>query len=214
MRRGFFAALALCCLVAAPQGAAAQVRLKEAHRNEICVSYGVSLLGLSVGTVSGFANILGAIGDEMSSTSGDHIRVRISGSHGIATLGYSYTLNTTWQFGAAGGYSRLAMHLSDNTGSFRPLTADMYNFMNTAQVNWFRTGNDVFGMYTKMAVGMWIVNYGLMVDTADEKRGTKTFYPIGQISAVCLEVGRQFSGFLELGVGMQGSIVTGIRARF
>ena len=215
MGRRLIAALALGCVLAAAAApcASAQMRLKEAHPNEICVSYGVSLLGVSVGTVAGFANSLADIADFIEVSSGDNIRVHIGGTHGIFTLGYSYTVNKTWQFGAATGFSRLNMHVSDNTGDFRPLTADMYNFMNTAQVNWFRTGNDVFGMYTKAAIGMWIVNYGLMVDTADERGGTKIF-PAAQLSAVCLEVGKTVSGFLELGVGMQGVVQTGLRVRF
>ncbi len=212
MKNKFIAALACCLLVVVPQ-TSAQVRLKDAHPNEICVSYGVSLLGMSVGTVAGFANLLGDIADEFEISSGDNIRVHLGGSRGIATLGYSYTLNKTWQFGASAGFSRLSVRLSDNTGEFAPLAADMFNFMNTAQVNWFRTRNDVFGMYTKAGIGMWIVNYGLMVDTADERSGTKIF-PAAQLSAVCLEVGRSISGFLELGVGMQGIVQTGLRVRF
>ena len=213
MKRGIIAVLVICCTLAAAPRAAAQMRLKEAHPNEICVSYGVSLLGVSMQTVAGFANKLGDLADFVGLSSGDNIRVKVGGSSGIVTLGYSYTVNKTWQFGASTGFSRLSMHLSDNTGDFRPLTANMFNFMNTAQVNWFRTRNDVFGMYSKAGAGVWIVNYGLMVDTADERTGTKVNFA-AQLSPVCLEIGRTFSGFLELGVGMQGLVQTGLRVRF
>jgi len=212
MKRRFFALLLLCGLAVAPS-ATAQVRIKEAHRNEISLGYGVSLLGASMGMVASMANMLGNVVDWIDPSPGDDIRVRIGGSHGIATLGYSYTVNKTWQFGVSTGFSRLSVRLSDNTGEFRPLMADMFNFMNTAQVNWFRTRRDVFGMYTKAAMGVWVVNYGLMVDTADEMTGTKVNFA-GQISPVCLEVGRTVSGFLEIGVGMQGVVQTGLRVRF
>lgn len=212
MRSRLIAVLVLCCLAVAPR-ATAQIRLKEAHPNEFSLSYGVSLLGVSMRTVAFLANRLGDLVDLVDPSPGDDIRVRIGGSYGIATLGYSYTVNKTWQFGVATGFSRLSVHLSDNTGEIRPLTANMFNFMNTAQVNWFRTRRDVFGMYTKAGMGVWIVNYGLMVDTADQKTGTKVNFA-GQLSPVCLEVGRTVSGFLELGVGMQGVVQTGLRVRF
>ena len=212
MRIRLVAILVLCGLSVAPS-ATAQVRIKEAHPNEISLSYGVSLLGASMGLVAGMANMLGDVVDWIDPSPGDDIRVRIGGSHGIATLAYSYTVNKTWQFGVSTGFSRLSVHLSDNTGEFRPLTANMFNFMNTAQVNWFRTRRDILSMYTKAGMGVWIVNYGLMVDTADQKTGTKVNFA-GQISPVCLEVGRAVSGFLELGVGMHGVIQTGVRVRF
>jgi len=212
MRIRLLTVLFLCSLAVAPR-ATAQMRIKEAHPNEICLSYGVSLLGASMGLVAGMANMLGNVVDWIDPSPGDDIRVHIGGSHGIATLGYSYTVNKTWQFGVSTGYSRLSVRVSDNTGEYRPLTGNMFNFMHTAQVNWFRTRKDIFGMYTKAGLGVWVVNYGLMVDTADEMTGTKVNFA-GQISPVCLEVGRTVSGFLELGVGMQGVIQTGLRVRF
>lgn len=212
MKRILIAIACLCTLVSGQQAQAQ--RLKEAHPNEISTSFGVSLLGVSVRAVTALGNKLGDLAGLWDKSGDDKVRVRIGGTGGITTLGYSYTINKAWQFGASVGFDRLSVHVSDNTGTFRPLTANLFSIMHTAQVNWFRTDNDLFGMYSKFGAGVWIVNYGLMVDTADEKRGTKTFYPIGQVSAVCLEIGRQFSGFLELGFGMQGSVITGIRARF
>ena len=212
MKRILIAIACLCALVSGPQAQAQ--RLKEAHPNEISTSFGVSLLGVSVRAVTALGNKLGDLAGLWDQSGDDKVRVRIGGTGGITTLGYSYTINKAWQFGASVGFDHLSVHVSDNTGTFRPLTANLFSIMHTAQVNWFRTDNDLFGMYSKFGAGVWIVNYGLMVDTADEKRGTKTFYPIGQVSAVCLEIGRQFSGFLELGFGMQGSVITGIRARF
>ena len=214
MVRRFAIVLSLCCLVVAPPRATAQVRLKEAQPNEISLSYGVSLLGLSMGTVAAFANRIGDIADFLVASSGDNVRVHVGGSQGIYNLGYSYTVNKTWQFGMTFGYNKLNVEHSDNTGSYRPIDANLFNIMNTAQVNWFRVESDMFGMYSKGAIGVWIAQYGLMVDTADEQTGTKFFFPAFQLSAVCLEIGKSFSGFLELGVGMQGIVQTGMRVRF
>ena len=49
----------------------------------------------------------------------------------------------------------------------------------------------------------------------EEELLKKTFVlPTGQLSAVGMEVGKGFCGFLELGVGFQGIVQAGVRARF
>ena len=197
-------------LLSAP---AAQAQQIPSTRNEISSSYGVSLLGASLSVVAKYTNLIGEFADFIEVSSGDNIRVKSGGSKGAINLGYAYQLNKTWQFGVAGGFNRISLELSDNTGKIKPLTANMYTIMNTAQVNWFRTGNDIFGMYSKAAAGVVLVNYGLMVGTADEKTGTKPFFA-PHITAVGLEVGHGFRGVLELGLGFQGVVQMGIKARF
>lgn len=211
MKRLFVVALiATVALLTAP---AAQAQPTVYTHNEISTSYGVSLLGASIGVVSKYANWIGWLGDVTEYSTGDNIRVKSGGSKGIINLGYAYQVNKTWQFGVAFGFNRLSVELSDNTGSIQPLTANLFTIMNTAQVNWFRTGNDVFGMYSKVGLGVVLANYGLMVGTADEMKGTKPFFA-PHLTAVGLEVGRNFRGFLEIGAGMQGVVQMGIKARF
>ena len=213
MKRLFVVAiLAAFCLVAAPM-ALAQERVRVSAPNEISSSYGVSVLGASMSMIAKYANIVSYIADVTEYSNGDNIHVKAGGSKGIINLGYAYQINKTWSFGVVGGFNRLSYELSDNTGSVQPLTANLFTVMNTAQANWFRTGNDVFGMYSKAAVGVMFANYGLMVGSADEKKGTKVF-PSGHLTAVGLEVGHGFRGFLELGLGMQGVVQMGIKARF
>lgn len=180
--------------------------------NEISLSYGLSAMSLSTGLVVRYANIIGDLADFFEISSGDHIRASSGGTGGYANLGYSYQINKTWHFGATVGYYGLNLGLEDNTGHIDPLKVRLVTIMNTARVNWFRAG-DIFGMYSKAGIGCMITNYGLMVDTPDERKGTKVF-PAAQLSAVCLEVGRGFRGFMELGFGMQGFLQVGVKARF
>ena len=52
-------------------------------------------------------------------------------------------------------------------------------------------------------------------ELAEDKTLQGTLWlPTGHLTAVGLEVGRAFSGFMEFGVGMQGIVQAGIRARF
>lgn len=211
MKRLFVVAiLAVSCFLTAP---VAQAQTPVFAPNEISTSYGVSLMGASMGLVAKYANIAGRIADITGFSDGDNIRVKAGGSKGIVNIGYAYQINKTWSFGVTGGFNRLSYELSDNTGSIKPFAVNLFTVMNTAQANWFRTGNDVFGMYSKAGVGVMFANYALMKDTPDEETGTRVF-PSGHLTAVGLEVGRGFRGFLELGMGMQGVVQMGIKARF
>ena len=180
--------------------------------NEISLSYGLSAMSLATGLVVRYANYIGEFADFIEISSGDHIRASSGGTGGFANLGYSYQINKTWHFGASVGYYGINLGLEDNTGHVDPLKVNLFTIMSTARVNWFRTG-DIFGMYSKAGIGCMITNYGLMVDTPDERKGTKVF-PAAHVSAVGLEVGRGFRGFMELGFGLQGFLQIGVKARF
>jgi len=180
--------------------------------NEISLSYGLSAMSLATGLVVRYANYIGDLADFIEVSSGDNIRVNSGGTGGFVNLGYSYQTSKTWHFGANVGYYRMNLGLEDNTGKVDPLRVNLVTIMNTARVNWFRTG-DIFGMYSKAGIGCMITNYGLMVDTPDERKGTKVF-PAAHVSAVGLEVGRGFRGFMELGFGLQGFLQMGVKARF
>lgn len=182
-------------------------------QNEISSSYGVSVMGATLGMVIKYANFIGEIGELLEISSGDNIRVRSGGSKGIINMAYGYQYDKHWQFGIAFGFNRISVELSDNTGTVKPLVANMFTIMNTAQFNWFRTDNDKFGMYSKAGAGVLLANYGLMVGSADERTGTKPFFA-PHLTAVGLEVGQDFRGFMELGMGMQGILQLGIKARF
>ena len=210
MKRLIVAVFAAALVMAAPS---ARAQAPFSTHNEISTSYGISALGASLSLVAKYANLASAFADFVEISDGANIRVKAGGSKGVVNLGYAYQINKTWQFGISAGYNRISVELSDNTGSIKPLTANLFTIMNTAQVNWFRTASDMFGMYSKAAAGVVLVNYGLMVGTEDERTGTRPFFS-PHLTAVGLEVGRDFRGFMELGVGMQGILQMGIKARF
>ena len=102
-----------------------------------------------------------------------------------------------------------------NLGKLKP-GINFYTLMTTAKFDWFRTRSDVFGMYSKVCVGGFIGNFNkdfsTLFDIPDRYRTFGFVAP--HISLIGLEVGKSFSGFMELGVGMQGVVQAGIRARF
>jgi hypothetical protein len=211
MKRLFVVAiLASACLLSAPAVQAQKVPIYTP--NEISLSYGASAMSVATGIVVRYANLIGDFADFTEISTGDHIRANSGGTGGFVNLGYAYQINKTWHFGITGGYYRMKLGLEDNTGKVDPLTVNLFTVMNTARVNWFRTG-DIFGMYSKGCIGMMITNYALMPDTPDERTGTKVF-PAAHVSAVGLEVGRGFRGFMELGVGLQGFLQMGVKAVF
>ncbi len=211
MKRLFVVAiLASVCLVSAPAARAQQVPIYSP--NEISLSYGLSAMSLATGLVVKYANFIGEFAEFTEMSTDDIVRVNNGGTGGFVNLGYSYQINRTWHFGAAAGYYGLNLGMEDKTGHVDPFRVNLFTIMNTARVNWFRTG-DIFGMYSKAGIGCMITNYALMVDTPDERKGTKVF-PAAHVSAVGLEVGRGFRGFMELGFGLQGFLQMGVKAVF
>ncbi len=67
----------------------------------------------------------------------------------------------------------------------------------------------MFGMYSKVGLGVMAVGGSLM-----EEFHKTVWLPTGHLSLIGLEVGKGFSGFMELGAGMQGICQLGVRARF
>lgn len=205
MKRTFVAILALCCLAAASR-VQAQTYYKQIHPNEISASYGVSLLGSMIGTVINKADLVSGLIDDK-----DYVAVKNGGTKGILNLGYTCQLNKTISVGATAGINRMSVNLEDNEGKLTAAAANIYTLMATSKFDWFRTRSDVFGMYSKVGLGVMAMHGELVEDKA--LQGT-LWLPTGHLSLIGLEVGRGFSGFMELGVGMQGIVQAGIRARF
>lgn len=207
MKKAFVAILAVCCLIAAPQAQAqTQTYYKQIHPNEISASYGVSLLGSMIGSVINKADLVnGLVGDD------DYVAIKNGGTKGILNLAYTYQLNKTVSVGATAGINRMSVNLEDKTGKLTAAAANIYTLMATGKFDWFRTRSDVFGMYSKVGLGVMAMHGELVEDKS--LQGT-LWLPTGHLSLIGLEVGRGFSGFLELGAGMQGIVQAGIRARF
>ena len=204
MKKIFVALLAMACLAAAP-AAHGQSYYKLDHPNEISASYGYSLLG---GTISTVVNKLDLVEKFFGESD---VKVKSGGTKGVFNLGYSYQLNKTVSVGGAVGYNRMSVNLQDQTGKLSAASCNIWMMMATGKFDWFRTSSDIFGMYSKVGLGVMAVA-GQLVEEKSLK-GT-LWLPTGQLSLVGLEVGRGFSGFLELGAGMQGLVQVGIRGRF
>lgn len=208
MKKIILALAAVFCLTAAQQAQAQAYPqyYKLSHPNEISASYGVSLLGSMIGSVVSKADLIGRMaGDD------DYTSIKSGGTKGVLNLGYTYQINKWFSVGATAGINRMSVNLEDKTGTLTAAAANIYTLMGTTKFDWFRTRSDIFGMYSKVGLGVMAMHGELVED--DQAKGT-LWLPTGHLSLVGLEVGRAFSGFMELGVGMQGIVQVGIRGRF
>jgi opacity protein-like surface antigen len=198
--------IALLTAVAFLTAPAARAQVMPVPHNEISVSYGVAVIGSMLRTNS---NMVFRVMNILDPTFNTVVDTR--GGWGYINLGYSYQFNKTVGVGITGGYmiGGIKMNLRDDTGSVTVAEGNLITIMNTGKFNWFR--KPVFGMYSKVGLGVMIFPGKLVGDELLKK----TFVlPTGQLSAVGMEVGNHFCGFLELGVGFQGIVQAGIRARF
>jgi hypothetical protein len=201
MKRIFVSILIISSLFLSGQAKAQNPYYKQVHPNDISVSYGFSLLSTFGSVVIGsLSNILDIEKD---------ISVKPGGTYGVINLGYAYQLNKVVSIGGAAGFNRLSIDLKDNTGKISPAAVNVWTIMSTGKFDWFRTRSDMFGMYSKVGLGVMAVGGSLM-----EELHKTVWLPTGQLSLIGLEVGKGFSGFMELGFGMQGIAQLGVRARF
>lgn len=101
----------------------------------------------------------------------------------------------------------MSVNLEDNTGKISAASANIIFLMADAKFNWFR--RPVFGMYSKIGLGAMCINGNLV-----EQYSGNLWLPTGQLSLIGMEVGEQFCGFMELGVGMQGIAQFGLKYHF
>ena len=202
MKRLFVSILIISSLLLSGQAKAQNPYYKQIHPNEISTSYGFSVLS-TFGSV-----VIGSLSNLLDLTEGE-ISVKPGGTYGVINLGYSYQLNKTISIGGGLGFNRLSIDLKDNTGKISPAAVNIWTIMSTGKFDWFRTRSDMFGMHSKVGLGIMAVGGSLM-----EELHKTIWLPTGQLSLIGLEVGRGFSGFMELGFGNQGIAQLGVRARF
>jgi hypothetical protein len=202
MKRLFVSILIISSLLLSGQAKAQNLYYKQIHPNEISTSYGFSVLS-TFGSV-----VIGSLSNLLDLTGGE-ISVKPGGTYGVINLGYSYQLNKTISIGGGLAFNRLSVDLKDNTGKISPAAVNIWTIMSTGKFDWFRTRSDMFGMYSKVGLGIMAVGGSLM-----EELHKTIWLPTGQLSLIGLEVGRGFSGFMELGFGNQGIAQLGVRARF
>ncbi|MCR5710230.1 MAG: hypothetical protein K6G79_07090 [Bacteroidales bacterium] len=207
IKRLLIAILAVCCLASAPSANAQYYYYKQVHPNEISASYGVSLLGSVFSGVADKFNFISWLVEDAD----DYVVAAVGGSKGVINLGYSYQLNKTISVGAAAGFNKMSLDLKDKQDHIHAFSANVMFLMATGKFDWFRTGNDIFGMYSKAGVGVMCLGAQVM---EEEHLSGNIWFPTMQLTAVGLELGRAFSGFMEFGLGMQGIVQFGIRGRF
>lgn len=204
MKKILISLLAVCTLLLSVQASAQTLYYKQIHRNEISASYGFSLLGTAIGTVINKADNLNEwLGID------EEIHIRNRGTKGVISLGYTHQLSKVVSVGGTMSLNSIGVELKDDTGSLTAANANIWMLMGTCKIDWFRTRSDIFGMYSKVGLGVMGIGGSLM-----EEFHKTVWLPTGHLSLVGLEVGRGFSGFMELGIGMQGIVQAGIRARF
>lgn len=204
MKKILISLLAVCTILLSVQASAQTRYYKQIHPNEISASYGFSLLGTAIGTVINKADNLNEwLGID------EEIHIRNRGTKGVISLGYTHQLSKVVSVGGTMSLNSIGVELKDDTGSLTAANANIWMLMGTCKIDWFRTKSDIFGMYSKVGLGVMGIGGSLM-----EEFHKTVWLPTGHLSLVGLEVGRGFSGFMELGVGMQGIVQAGIRARF
>lgn len=199
MKKAFIALLALACLLAAPATKAQTINVD--YPNELSFSYGVSLIGSATNSAIVRFNILQQFSD------GDYVNIRSGGSKGVLNLGYVYHTSRVFGVGGNFGFNRMSVKMEDETGKLTAASANVFFLMADAKLNWFR--RDIFGMYSKLGLGVMCINTNLMEET-----GGNIWLPTGHLSLIGMELGRQFCGFMELGVGMQGVAQFGVKYHF
>lgn len=204
MKKFLISLLAVCTLLLSVQAPAQTRYYKQIHPNEISASYGFSLLGTTIGTVINKADDLNKWLDI-----DEEIHIRNKGTRGVISLGYTHQLSKVVSVGGTVSLNSIGVELKDDTGSLTAANANLWMIMGTCKLDWFRTRSDIFGMYSKVGLGVMAVGGSLM-----EEFHKTVWLPTGHLSLVGLEVGRGFSSFMELGIGMQGIVQAGIRARF
>ena len=196
--------LVLLALVVVIIPAKAQKPYRLSHPNEISTSYGFSLLNFGVCMLDK-ANLV-----YVDPKNGAVTGLLSGGTRGALNIGYSRQLNPCISVGGAFGFNRASVNGLIYNANLILAAANIYTFLGTVKFDWFHTRNEVFSMYSKLGLGMMVVQGVVLQGLLNGAIVLPTF----QSSFVCLEVGKAVSGFLELVIGMQGIAQAGIRARF
>ena len=199
MKKLFVAILAIGCLLAAP--AAKAQTINQTCPNEISFGYGVSLIGSATNMIINNLGIVEQI------TDGEYVAIKSGGSKGVLNLNYIHHTSKVFGIGGNFGFNRMSVNMEDETGKLTAASVNMFSLMVDTKLNWFR--NDMFGMYSKIGLGVMCLNGNLV-----EEMSGNLWLPTGHVSAIGMEVGRQFCGFLELGAGMKGIVQAGVKFHF
>lgn len=184
-----------CMMLSCSIGAKAQSY--EYPKHEVSLGYGVV----------GMTDISSLFADIFVGAFTGSVELDVTGEFNAQ---YLYNLNKTWGVGCAATYTSVTAHNIDRTCKEKD---NFIAVMPAIRANWFRKAH--FGMYTRIAVGgvMGFSKTTHNAGTPDAKEESNTYTNIAfQASPIGMEFGsNKFSGFLELGFGMQGMLMAGVR---
>ena len=173
-------------------------------KHEIAVSYGVlsNSTWMSIGDVMGTVLTFGAV------------KYSDGKFTGPIAMEYFYHVNPLVGVGAIGAYACEKKDMLIAGENYGEAKNTFITVMPAAKFNWLRTKN--FGLYSKVGAGLTLVSRkeDYTKPDAENQSDSKVGFNF-QASALGIEAGSpNIRAFLELGVGEQGVLLGGLRAKF
>ena len=168
--------------------------------NEIDLSYGVI-------TLPDMANTLAAIfGTVFTLGLAQPDRLDCLGA---VNLGYYHSLNEMFAVGAESSVELIRLTFKQGDQPNPNTNFDSYvSLMPSIKGHWLDYQH--FGIYSKLSVGCT-----MQYHPAEDHQSSFYFYPSCQISPFGIELGgTHWRGFMELGFGVQGTLLAGLRWKF
>ena len=176
----------------------------EDTKHEVGISYGAfsNTTWMSIGDAMGTILTFGAVKYD----DGKYV--------GPIAVEYFYHINPVIGIGAIGAYAKETKDILIANENYGEAKNSFITVMPAAKFNWLRKKN--FGMYSKIAAGLTFASKkedyskGNVENQSESKVGFNF-----QASAIGIEAGSEtIRAFVELGVGEQGVLLGGIRAKF
>ena len=168
------------------------------EKNEIGVFYGVESA----------SNIFSAISSAFAAAAGDQ-------SSWWGPIGAEYYYHLTPGVAVGGVLTYASCKAEDDKTKQKDLSETFITVMPSVKFNWLRKKN--FGMYSALSAGVMFASVSVegAAKTADPdaKDETVTRFMF-QGTALGLEFGGNFRGFVEAGLGEKGELCAGLRYKF
>lgn len=173
-------------------------------KHEIAVSYGAlsNSTWMSIGDAMGTILTFGAV------------KYSDGKFTGPIAVEYFYHVNPLVGVGAIGAYACEKKDMLIAGENYGEAKNTFITVMPAAKFNWLRTKN--FGLYSKVGAGLTLVSRkeDYTKPNAENQSDSKVGFNF-QASALGIEAGSpNIRAFLELGVGEQGVLLGGLRAKF
>lgn len=176
----------------------------EDTKHEIGISYGAmsNTTWMSIGDAMGTILTFGAV------------KYSDGNFTGPIAVEYFYHLNPVVGVGAIGAYAKETKDILVANENYGEAKNSYVTVMPAAKFNWLR--KKYFGLYSKVAAGLTFASLkeNYTKSGAENQSESKVGFNF-QASALGIEAGSEnIRAFAELGVGEQGVILAGIRAKF